>query len=296
MSWIVKARFYFCAFIFICMSFILFPRLTCAQTKDKALVLDKNTYFTEQNILDYLKKEYPEKYNEIVILRKESINKYTLQLLSYYEELRLKENLKNNNPELYKVLQGDLSASQETAILNYIKTDSSKAYSSIVQLRTNNITAYKERLTFYKNQIYASEDLKNNSPELYKNMQDYMQLQEQDPSIICKNLATSKITKKEAEKQLLETIQLNYKKKSISQQASLARLKQKLNNAQALEKHSNLEKKVINSYINEAKSSLKTLELTIAKFKHDTTDLLNTDVANILRSADRLKNNNGKGL
>lgn len=289
MLWKDKPKFHLIDCLFLCTCFIFYSGLVYAQANSETPTPNKNSYFTEQNILDYLKKDNPKKYTDLVTLRKKSLNQYVLQLLSFYEELNAKENLKNNNPELYKILQGDLSPAQEIAILNYIKTNIPETYNSIIQLKTQNIGVYKDYLSSYKKQIYASENLRNTYPELYKSIQDIQQTQIQDPALICQNLSKSKITKKEAEKQLSDTILLLYKKTSNSQQVSLIDLKQKLNNVRELAKYSNLPKEVITSYTNEAEAALKSLELKASRFKQDTTGSLNKEVGNILKHCEQTR-------
>jgi hypothetical protein len=273
-------------------AFISYPVFVYAQVNSQPPASRKDIYLSEQGILDSLRKDSLREYNDLVALKKKSSSQYLGRLLSYYGELRVKENLKKNYPELYQTLQGNLSLSQETAILNYMKANAPEVYNFTTQLKAKSIDAYKNRLLSFKRQIYTIENLKSTQPGLYENSRDTMKMQVIDSSLvtrICQDLSKAKITKKEAEKQLLDILLPLSKKLSVFRQISLVDQKQQLSDLKELAKHSNLPKELIAKRTSQFEASLKFLELNASKSEQDITQSLNNQVANILKRCEQIK-------
>ena len=138
----------------------------------------------EQEILDFIAKKYPEKYEMILPLKEKEPALYQKVLASYQKIKQEQESIKKNHPKAIKGTQtpkgpqstdAQITPEQEQAILEFMSLElpEQKAIpaSAVQALKEQDPAYYQQQLNIFKRIKESHENLKKNYPEAFEHLQ-----------------------------------------------------------------------------------------------------------------------------
>ena len=138
----------------------------------------------EQEILDFIAKKYPEKYEMILPLKEKEPALYQKVLASYQKIKQEQESIKKNHPVAIKGTQtpkgpqstdAEITPEQEQAILEFMSLElpEQKAIpaSAVQALKEQDPAYYQQQLNIFKRIKESHENLKKNYPEAFEHLQ-----------------------------------------------------------------------------------------------------------------------------